>query len=97
MKELKCRNCGKVFTQKTITQVYCSTNCRILYLRHHKANRPVLTFICAYCGDMVTTKGGEDMRTRFCCETCERKYWKHPDSQNIPAKEEVKKDFYLRN
>lgn len=44
---------------------------------------PQRRFQCAYCFHEVITENasrecGIDKRTRFCCEACQVKYWKHP-------------------
>ncbi|MBS4750062.1 hypothetical protein GMA11_04440 [Granulicatella sp. zg-ZJ] len=36
------------------------------------------TFICARCGDKVTTREGVvDKRVKFCSALCRRRYWRH--------------------
>lgn len=45
-----------------------------------------ITFTCANCGKTVTTdnsKGhnGLDKRTRFCCQPCEKAYWRKKSKQ----------------
>lgn len=44
---------------------------------------PEIQFECAQCGKHVVAggykeKGWADMRKRFCCAECEKKYWRHP-------------------
>ena len=44
---------------------------------------PSVEFDCAHCGRHIVTKtikknGRPDMRRRFCCTECEKKYWRHP-------------------
>lgn len=74
-----CPECGKAFTPQTVTQKYCSRACGDKYrYKTGGAHRPSITFTCAQCGKNVVTEGGSDMRTRFCCQSCEKKFWRHP-------------------
>jgi hypothetical protein len=77
---MKCLNCNEEFTPLSVTQMYCCRKCGDTYRRTHdiKALHPSITFSCSCCGKTVVTEEGKDMRTRFCSETCEKKYWKHP-------------------
>lgn len=78
---MKCRQCGEEFTPATVVQKYCSRLCKERYYRHHDINAeyPSITFTCAQCGRTVVTEGGaKDKRTRFCCASCEKKFWRHP-------------------
>lgn len=75
---MKCPNCGKEFSERTVVQKFCSTKCGNQYRQKHKAIYPSITFNCAHCGHTVVTDGIKDKRTRFCCQECERKYWRHP-------------------
>lgn len=36
-------------------------------------------FDCACCGAHVSVTERGDHRMRFCCERCERRYWRHRD------------------
>lgn len=48
-----------------------------------KIQYPSITFNCAKCGrTVVTEEGSGDKRTRFCSESCERAYWRHPPYEN---------------
>lgn len=74
-----CPNCGKEFHTDNYGKVYCCTKCGAQYrAKGGRISYPVGTFTCAYCGRAVTTEGGKDKRTRFCCADCEKRYWKHP-------------------
>lgn len=78
---MKCLQCGAEFAPRTMLQKYCSTSCRRKYNSRHNmdAEYPSITFTCAQCGKTVVTEGGiKDKRTRFCCRSCEKKFWKHP-------------------
>lgn len=76
---MKCLQCGTSFTPLSVNQLYCSETCGDRYRRRHGApGFPSIQFDCAYCGRTVVTDGVKDKRTRFCCEQCERKYWRHP-------------------
>ena len=49
----------------------------------YKIGMPEIKFNCAYCGRYVVaggihSNGRPDMRKRFCCAECEKKYWRHP-------------------
>lgn len=82
---MKCLQCGEEFTPRTVIQKYCSTRCARKYQRLHNVNEnyPQITFTCPTCGKTVTTEGGaRDKRTRFCCHSCEKKWWKHPPGEN---------------
>lgn len=37
------------------------------------------SFECAMCGSDVTVTERRDHRMRFCCESCEKRFWKHAD------------------
>ena len=71
-----CLNCGKVYIPKTVTQKYCSRTCGVAYRGSWGSYYPPTSFSCAYCGKFVATMGGRDHRTRFCCATCEKMFWK---------------------
>ncbi len=73
-----CPNCGKEFTERTVIQKFCCKECGYQYRLTHKPEYPSITFNCSYCGRTVVTDGVRDKRTRFCCQTCEKKYWRHP-------------------
>lgn len=81
-----CRYCGGAFTIRTVTQKFCCKTCRDRYfdrLRREgiREERVSITFRCANpsCGRVVVTETDRpDMRTRFCCAQCEKKYWRHP-------------------
>lgn len=77
-----CPECKKEFEPKSVNQRYCCSTCGRRYRTKHpeqpRAGETVLKFRCAYCGNHVVTDGRGDKRTRFCCEECCNKYWKHP-------------------
>lgn len=76
---MKCLNCGQEFTPLTVIQKYCSIRCGQQYRSHHSISYPSITFQCAQCGKtVVTEEGSGDKRERFCCASCEKKYWRHP-------------------
>lgn len=79
---MKCPNCGKEFAERTVVQKFCSTRCGNQYRRRYKPTYPSITFRCAKCGRAVETDGVKDKRTRFCCQECEKKYWRHPPYDN---------------
>lgn len=81
----KCLYCGVDFTALTVTQKYCSRLCGARYRRKHKGENlnPSVTFNCSQCGKIVVTEeGSNDRRSRFCSETCEKKFWRHPHWEN---------------
>lgn len=81
----KCLECGCDFVQLSVNQLYCSALCGNRYRRKNKGKiqYPSITFQCVQCGKtVVTEEGSRDMRTRFCCVSCEKKYWKHPHWEN---------------
>lgn len=81
-----CRWCGQAFEVRTVTQKYCCAACRNRYYSHLRREgiqeaRESITFRCANpaCGRVVVTETAvRDMRTRFCCQRCEKAFWKHP-------------------
>ncbi len=85
---MKCAVCGKEFTPTRRTQRYCSYTCR-RYANHHGINDnriegPVYAptireFTCLQCGRRVRVTELRDCRTKFCCQHCEKLYWKHPE------------------
>lgn len=85
---MRCLYCDSEFQPRTVIQRYCSKRCSE---RHHKeyiAIYPSITFQCAQCGRKVVTEpyrtgqgGRPDMRTRFCCHSCEKNYWKHSQKE----------------
>lgn len=75
-----CKNCGKEYEVKSVTQLYCSKKCGNEYRKTHDINEHFksITFYCKNCGKKVKTKGNvSDRRKVFCSEACERKYYKH--------------------
>lgn len=97
---MKCPQCGKEFEPKTVVQKYCSKACAQKYCRTHDmdAEYPSITFQCATCGKTVVTEGGtRDKRTRFCCQSCEKKFWKKPPWDYLTGKTNWHSaDEYLR-
>ncbi len=94
---MKCVVCGKEFTPARPWQKYCSCTCR------RKANRtkekekfedglseaPVIReFHCKKCGTLVQVRDKRDLRRTFCCQKCEKYYWKHSHKKPTPAKKE---------
>ena len=81
---MKCLNCGEWFAEQGGNQKYCSAACGEKYRRKHpvKTRYPSITFTCAKCGKEVVTDGIRDKRTRFCSQTCERRYWRHPPNEH---------------
>lgn len=90
---MQCPNCKCEFTPLAVNQLYCSARCGDTYRRKHPAvtRFPPISFHCSFCGKAVVTDGKKDKRTRFCSETCEKKYWRHPPTghsamKTMPAK-----------
>ena len=82
-----CPECGESFLPLSVNQKYCSTKCGDKYRRKHKIVSLSITFNCAKCGKaVVTEEGTKDMRTRFCSETCEKKYWRHPPHDCVSSR-----------
>ena len=74
-----CPYCKTKFTLRSVNQKFCSLACGEKYRRRHKDNEPLIReFWCAHCNKHVITEGKGDKRTRFCCQSCEKKYWRHP-------------------
>lgn len=82
-----CPACGKLFTTNRSWQKYCSVVCRRRENHHNEkihaepqAGKEILRiFWCRMCGKEVRVTDPKDKRTVFCCQPCERKYWKHAD------------------
>lgn len=84
---MKCLNCGKEFSARTVNHMYCCIKCGKEYRKKHGGGIYLITsFRCATCGKLVVTDGIRDKRTRFCCESCEKKFWKHPPSEHSALK-----------
>lgn len=86
---MKCPECGDEFSPGTVTQKFCSTNCGQRYRRRNGVHYPSVSFSCAQCGRAVVTEehrtrrgARPDMRIRFCCQACEKKYFKHRREQD---------------
>lgn len=79
-----CPECGTDFCEKSVNQIYCSPKCGERYRKKHpmEARFPSVAFYCAKCGKAVVTDGKRDKRTRFCCQECERRYWRHPPTEH---------------
>ena len=79
----RCLYCGREYESRYVWQKYCSRAFQRRAGRHkpdviHNENGPVLReFDCRMCSDRVTVVDDKDKRTVFCCQSCERKYWKH--------------------
>ncbi len=76
-----CPNCKNEFAPLSVVQKYCCRKCGEEYRKKHSVDEeyPSITFRCSNCGRLVVTEGGtKDKRTRFCSESCEKKFWKHP-------------------
>lgn len=81
----RCLECGNSFVALSVTQKYCSARCGKIYRQKHSNEElwPSVTFNCSQCGKQVTTEAGsKDMRSRFCCASCEKKFWRHPPWEN---------------
>ena len=77
-----CLNCGQLFADLSVTQKYCCAKCGDQYRRHHKIVYEQIEFNCAFCGKKVVTEPDKrDKRSRFCCEHCEKMYWKHTEKE----------------
>lgn len=80
---MKCLNCEQEFVENTVTQKYCCKKCKNQYYNkttkeERIKNYPSIIFKCAKCDKIVETDSSQkiDMRTKFCSEYCEKKYWK---------------------
>lgn len=84
----ECRICGRPYERKTVTQRYCSRRCRQKACDRGLTQRESIVFQCAKCGKTVVTESERrDMRTRFCSQVCEKKYWRHPPYANEAARQ----------
>ena len=83
-----CPNCKEEFTPRTVVQIYCSRRCGYQYRAKHEVNNwPSISFNCAKCGRLVVTDGKRDMRTRFCSQSCEKNYWRHPPHEHEASRQ----------
>lgn len=86
---MKCLNCDADFIPLSVTQKYCCEKCGNEYRRKNKGKifYPSITFTCAKCKRTVTTEEGSgDKRTRFCSQSCEKKYWKKPHWEHTSSR-----------
>lgn len=85
MKETRiCQECGKTYEARTVIQRYCSKRCNVKASQRRAKEGlvsvyPSVTFECANTKyhRIVVTDGFRDKRTRFCCQTCEKVFWRH--------------------
>ena len=84
-----CQNCGKPISASPYTakQLFCCEECRVEF---HKKNKKItfvpFDFTCARCGRVIHIESIDDKRTRFCCEECEKRYWRHPPYEHETSK-----------
>lgn len=78
-----CPECGREFVKTHPGHLYCTPQCGKAYRRRHPmSNDPSVTFVCAKCGRVVVTEPERgDRRTRFCSAECEKRYWRHPETE----------------
>lgn len=89
----KCANpeCGLMFLPQHPCEKYCSRRClkrvdrmhfrnKVVYHREPVEGRDIILreFYCRHCDRLVQVCDESDKRTVFCCQACERKYWKRP-------------------
>lgn len=81
----RCLYCNCDLGSGPINKLYCSNKCgkkfrhTVQYEEYEKIAYASIKFNCSQCGKEVTTEEGtKDMRTTFCCESCEKKYWRKP-------------------
>ena len=80
----KCAQCGKEFTSERPFQICCSNKCSRKYSHNHGRFREgpregdviLRSFTCRQCGREVHVTSKADQRTVFCCQPCEKKYWR---------------------
>lgn len=83
---MHCPVCGTEFEPQRPRQKYCCFRCQ-RYANRHGANdiRPtpspddpiIREFHCLKCGKIVRVTDKHDGRMKFCCQHCEKLYWKH--------------------
>ncbi len=88
METRKCKYCGRAFETDRKNQKFCCQSCGREWWKVHAPEHPedleaipglpIREFRCAYCGKFVYVRNRNDHRTRFCCQRCEDRYWKHP-------------------
>ncbi len=90
---MKCLECNAEFIPLSVNQRYCSVRCGDAYRRKHPAEThfPSVSFNCSFCGKAVVTDGKKDKRTRFCSQTCEKKYWRHPPTEHSALRTETER------
>lgn len=78
-----CAWCGNEFEPHSDTQAFCDKGCYNRYYAAHLGDMsgiyPRRTFNCKNpkCRKLVVTEGPGDMRSKFCCDQCQRYYWRH--------------------
>lgn len=72
LQERRCKHCGKIFTPKLKTQVYCSQYCR--YQENYKNHKHAYVYVCANCG--ATLYRGKKIAGKhaFCNQQCLSEY-----------------------
>lgn len=95
-----CFFCWKPYDRNSPNQQYCSHECMYMASLNNKreqwkeAYRP-RTFRCEECGTLVTTQC-KDTHSKFCSESCAKKYGRRMEHQTIRHKELTKRQKIIR-
>ncbi|HPQ38496.1 MAG TPA: hypothetical protein PLW97_12710, partial [Synergistaceae bacterium] len=65
-----CEHCHKNFTPKSLNQVFCSSECRILASNAPKKKEPTDVLMCEVCGKEFTPKGKRGPVLTVCSPRC---------------------------
>ena len=92
-----CMECGAAFKQLNARHACCSPACALKWRRRTRtAQRPSIAFTCAKCGRAVVTEPERgDRRSRFCCEECQKKYWRHPPKEGKEVRNYTNAEVYM--
>lgn len=57
--------------------------CQMINEPWPRDDKIIREFDCRMCGDHVVVHEWADKRSVFCCEHCEKRYWKHRDRYEL--------------
>lgn len=68
-----CEHCHKNFTPKSLNQVFCSSECRILASNASKKKEPTDVLMCEVCGKEFEREKKPGRKPTVCSEECRKK------------------------
>lgn len=72
-----CEHCHKNFTPKSLNQVFCSSECRILASNASKKKEPTDVLMCEVCGKEFTRNRTTGKKSKMCSDECRRLKYKN--------------------